>query len=61
MDVFETEPLPADSPLWDLPNVIVTPHNASAASGNDRRSVDLFLLNLEKWARGEPLHNPHTA
>ena len=61
LDVFEKEPLPAESPLWDLPNVILTPHNASAASGNDRRSVELFLLNLGKWARGEPLLNPHTA
>ena len=61
LDVFEKEPLPAESPLWGLPNVILTPHNASAASGNDRRSVELFLVNLEKWARGEPLLNLHTA
>jgi phosphoglycerate dehydrogenase-like enzyme len=61
LDVFEKEPLPAQSPLWDLPNVILTPHNASAAAGNDRRSVELFLVNLEKWARGEPLLNPHIA
>ena len=61
LDVFETEPLPADSPLWDMPNLILTPHNASASSGNDRRSAEMFLLNLEKWARGEPLINPHTA
>jgi phosphoglycerate dehydrogenase-like enzyme len=61
LDVFEKEPLPTESPLWDLPNVIVTPHNASVSSGNDRRSAELFLVNLEKWARGEPLLNPHTA
>jgi D-2-hydroxyacid dehydrogenase (NADP+) len=61
LDVFETEPLPADSPLWDMPNLILTPHNASASSGNDRRSAEMFLLNLEKWARGETLLNPHTA
>ncbi len=61
LDVFEKEPLPAESPLWDLPNVILSPHNASVSSGNDRRSAELFLLNLEKWARGEPLLNPHTA
>jgi phosphoglycerate dehydrogenase-like enzyme len=41
--------------------VIVTPHNASASSGNDGRSAEMFLLNLEKWARGEALLNPHTA
>ena len=61
LDVFEKEPLPAESPLWDQPNVILTPHNASAAAGNDRRSVELFLRNLERWTRGEPLLNPHTA
>ena len=60
LDVFEKEPLPADSPLWDMPNLILTPHNASASGGNDRRSAEMFLLNLEKWARGEPLLNPHT-
>ncbi|MDB5811991.1 MAG: putative D-2-hydroxyacid dehydrogenase [Betaproteobacteria bacterium] len=61
LDVFEKEPLPADSPLWALPNVIVTPHNASVSAGNDRRSAQIFLANLEKWACGEPLANPHTA
>ncbi len=59
LDVFEKEPLPAESPLWGMPNVIVTPHNASVSSGNDRRSAEIFLVNLEKWARGEPLLNPH--
>jgi phosphoglycerate dehydrogenase-like enzyme len=57
LDVFETEPLPADSPLWEMPNLIVTPHNASASAGNERRSVDIFLENLERWARGGPLLN----
>ncbi len=61
LDVFETEPLPADSPLWDLRNLVLTPHNASAASGNERRAAEMFLLNLEKWVHGEPLLNPHTA
>lgn len=61
LDVFEKEPLPAESALWDLPNVLLSPHNASVSSGNDRRSAELFLLNLEKWVRGEALANPHTA
>ena len=49
--------MPAESPLWDLPNVIVTPHNAQASSGNDGRAMQMFLANLVKWARGEPLQN----
>jgi phosphoglycerate dehydrogenase-like enzyme len=57
LDVFEKEPLPADSPLWSLPNVIVSPHNAQASQGNERRAVEIFLANLVKWARGEPLRN----
>lgn len=61
LDVFEKEPLPAESPLWNLSNVILTPHNASVSSGNERRSAELFLLNLEKWVRGEALLNPHMA
>src|SRR5258706_2927067 len=56
-DVFETEPLPADSPLWEMPNLILTPHNASASAGNEHRSVDIFLENLERWAHGDPLLN----
>ncbi|HXF65781.1 MAG TPA: D-2-hydroxyacid dehydrogenase [Burkholderiales bacterium] len=59
LDVFEREPLPADSPLWSLPNVIVSPHNAQASSGNDARSAEIFLANLERFGRGEPLANEH--
>jgi phosphoglycerate dehydrogenase-like enzyme len=57
LDVFEHEPLPEDSPLWNLPNVLVTPHNSSAASGNDQRVMEIFLDNLERWQRGEALVN----
>lgn len=57
LDVFQEEPLPAASPLWDLPNVIVTPHNAGIASGTDRRIFELFLTNLVRWSRGEALVN----
>jgi phosphoglycerate dehydrogenase-like enzyme len=61
LDVFEKEPLPADSPLWDMPNVIVSPHNASASAGNERRAAELFLDNLGRWGRGEPLLNERSA
>lgn len=57
LDVFQQEPLPENSPLWDLPNVLVTPHNAGAASGNDRRIYEMFLENLGRWHRGEALLN----
>lgn len=61
LDVFATEPLPAASPLWGMPNVIVTPHNSSASAGNERRSVGMFLDNLERWARGDALLNRQPA
>ena len=57
LDVFATEPLPATSPLWELPNLILTPHSAGASAGNERRSVGIFLDNLERWARGADLLN----
>ena len=57
LDVFEEEPLPSDSPLWDLPRVIVTPHNSGVSQGNDRRATEIFLDNIGRWARGESLRN----
>lgn len=61
LDVFEKEPLPSDSPLWNLPNVLVTPHNASASAGNEQRAAEVFLTNLARWARGETMLNERTA
>jgi phosphoglycerate dehydrogenase-like enzyme len=55
LDVFETEPLPADSPFWDLDNVIVTPHSSSIDVGWERRSALMFCDNLDHWRAGEPL------
>ena len=57
LDVFETEPLPQDSPLWDLPNVIISPHNSSVSAGNEKRVVELFVHNFERWLKGEALRN----
>ena len=57
LDVFREEPLPPESPLWDLPNVIVTPHNSSVATGNDARVYDMFVDNLARWKEGRPLAN----
>ncbi len=57
LDVFETEPLPETSPLWDLPRVIITPHNSGASRGNEARRRAVFVANFERWCRGEPLLN----
>jgi phosphoglycerate dehydrogenase-like enzyme len=57
LDVFETEPLAKDSPLWDMSNVIVTPHMAGTSLRSGRRTVTLFFENLSKFVSGEPLMN----
>ncbi len=57
LDVFQVEPLPTDNPLWDLPNVIVTPHSAGATTLAAQRAADVFADNLGRWVRGERLRN----
>jgi phosphoglycerate dehydrogenase-like enzyme len=57
LDVTETEPLPADSPLWDLPNVIVTPHVAGAGAKDYEQQKSLFGENLARFLAGQPLLN----
>jgi phosphoglycerate dehydrogenase-like enzyme len=59
LDVYQTEPLPAQSPLWDLPNVVMSPHNASSAQGNDGRATRYFIENVGRLLRGEPLVNEY--
>ena len=55
LDVFDKEPLPPESPLWAMENVIVTPHNAGASPRTLERSARLFIDNLRRYAAGEPL------
>jgi phosphoglycerate dehydrogenase-like enzyme len=57
LDVTDPEPLPADSELWRLPNVIVTPHSSWASRRLDERSVVMFLDNLDRYLAGTSLRN----
>jgi phosphoglycerate dehydrogenase-like enzyme len=57
LDVFETEPLPADSPLWRLPNVFVSPHCADNTPQSLERAMAIFLDNLDRFRRGASLRN----
>lgn len=53
LDVFETEPLPQDSPLWDVPNLLYSPHIAGHIAAYPSMVQDLFVRNLERYVRGE--------
>ena len=57
LDVFVQEPLPETSPLWDMPNVLITAHSSGANPHYDERAIALFCDNLARYLRGEPLHN----
>lgn len=60
LDVSELEPLPEESPLWELDNCVITPHDAGYSPLGEERLASLFLENLARYARGEPLINDVT-
>jgi phosphoglycerate dehydrogenase-like enzyme len=57
LDVFATEPLPPDSPLWHLPNVLITPHVSATTPRFWERQAELILDNLDRYLHGRPLRN----
>lgn len=57
LDVFRKEPLSPESPLWNMPNVIITPHNAGLSVRLWDHLIELFKENVKKFLRGEPLRN----
>ena len=59
LDVTDPEPLPADSPLWDMPNLLITPHVAGGIrlEVTRRNCIQLALENLRRYQSGEPLQN----
>jgi phosphoglycerate dehydrogenase-like enzyme len=52
LDVFAVEPLPASSPLWDMPNVVVSPHSASTAASENGKITEIFCRNLQRFVDG---------
>jgi phosphoglycerate dehydrogenase-like enzyme len=57
LDVFDPEPLPADSTAWDVPGLIVTPHISCDAPDYNQRVLELWFSNFARWLRAEPLAN----
>jgi phosphoglycerate dehydrogenase-like enzyme len=55
LDVVPREPLPAESPLWSMPNVVMTPHTAGASQYRAQRNMDRFVSNLKCLLNNEPL------
>jgi phosphoglycerate dehydrogenase-like enzyme len=55
LDVTAVEPLPEDSPLWSHPRVVLTPHSSALGYGRHARAGDVFVANLERWLRDEPM------
>jgi len=57
LDVFATEPLPTTDPLWDLPNVLITPHNAGSNRGGPKAVVEIFFANLALYLADKPMRH----
>jgi phosphoglycerate dehydrogenase-like enzyme len=57
LDVFTKEPLPADAPIWDAPNVVITPHSTPALPDRTQRSIDMIVENIGRYRAGQPLLN----
>jgi phosphoglycerate dehydrogenase-like enzyme len=57
LDVFATEPLPSESELWNLPNLLITPHSADNIGGWPGKFAELFVDNLARWLDRQPLRN----
>ncbi len=55
LDVFAREPLPPESPLWELDNVLISPHTSALSARENERVVDLFAENLRRYLAGEEL------
>jgi phosphoglycerate dehydrogenase-like enzyme len=60
LDVFDPEPLPSGDALWDLPNVIISPHNSGSTDGTTGRVAEIFLDNLTRFVNGRELRNEVT-
>jgi phosphoglycerate dehydrogenase-like enzyme len=57
VDVAVKEPLPPESPLWDMPNVIISPHSASTVEAENENLTDVFVDNLGRYIEGRPFRN----
>ena len=55
--MFDDEPLPANGPLWDAPNIFISPHSSASQDRYLESLFELFTDNLGRYARGEPLRN----
>jgi phosphoglycerate dehydrogenase-like enzyme len=57
IDVARAEPIPPEDPLWDAPNLYISPHSSTSGEGYAGRAFDLFCRNLERFVKDEPLEN----